>query len=65
MVESDHAFKIEGYDDESDTAHNLKREIEYARAASEDENTSDLEGAVIDTVTSASEDEEDYKADQV
>jgi hypothetical protein len=29
------------------------------------ETTSDLEGAMIDTVTSASEGDEDYKADQV
>jgi hypothetical protein len=44
---------------------NLEREIQYARAASEDESTSDIEGAMIDAVTSASEDEEDYEKDQV
>ena len=63
--ESDHDFKIQRSDDDSDTAQNLEREIQYARAASEDESTSDLEGAMIDAVTSASEDKEDYKKDQV
>ena len=61
-VESDHEFKI---DDDSDTAQNLEREIQYARAASEEKTTSDIEDAMIDAVTSASEDEEDYEKDQV
>ena len=61
-VESDHEFKI---DDDSDTAQNLEREIQYARAASEEETTSDIEDAMIDAVTSDSEDEEDYEKDQV
>jgi hypothetical protein len=60
--ESDHDFKIQRPDDDSDTAQNLERVIEYERAASEDESTSDLEGATIDAVTSAS-DEEDYEKD--
>jgi len=63
--ESDHDFKIQRSDDDSDTAQNLEREIQYARAASEDQSISDLEGAMIDAVTSASEDEEDYEKDQV
>lgn len=60
--ESDHEFKI---DDDSDTAQNLEREIQYARAASEEETTSDIEDAMTDEVTSDSEDEEDYEKDQV
>ena len=60
---SDHDFKIQRSDDDSDTAQNLEREIQYARAASEDQSTSDLEGAMIDAVTSASEEEEDYEKD--
>jgi hypothetical protein len=54
-----------GHDDKSDAAHNLEREIDVPRATSEDKEASDLEGAMIDAVTSASEDEEDYEADQV
>jgi len=60
--ESDHEFKI---DDESDTAQNLEREIQYARAASEEETTSDIEEAMIQGESSDSEDEEDYEEDQV
>jgi hypothetical protein len=62
---SDHDFKIQRSDDDSDTAQTLQRQIQYARAALEDESTSDLEGAMINAVTSASEDEEDYEKDQV
>jgi hypothetical protein len=60
--ESDHEFEI---DDESDTAQNLEREIQYARAASEEETTSDIEEAMIQGESSDSEDEEDYEEDQV
>jgi dihydrodipicolinate reductase len=73
--ESDHEFKI---DDESDTAQTLEREIQYARAASEEETTSDIEEAMsqeettsdigeamIQGESSDSEDEEDYEEDQV
>ena len=59
--ESDHDFKIQRSDDDSDTAQNLEREIQYARAASGEETTSDIEDAMIDAVTS----EEDYEKDQV
>ena len=63
--ESDHDFKFQRSDDDSDTAQNLEREIQYARAASEEETTPDIEDAMIDAVTSDSEDEEDYEKDQV
>jgi hypothetical protein len=63
--EIDHNLKIVEYDDESDAAHNLERDIDVARAASENKEASDLEGAMIDAVTPASEEEEDYEADQV
>ena len=63
--ESDHDFKIQRSDDDSDTAQNLEREIQYARAASEEETTSDIEEAMIQGESSDSEDEEDYEKDQV
>jgi hypothetical protein len=48
--ESDHEFEI---DDESYTAQNLEREIQDARAASEEETTSDIEEAMSQEETTS------------